>query len=132
MTEARMNRPSVGEQEGRSYGDERKGVWAREQVGRDETHPRIDLSRLREAGIRARRQLEEQVRKRPYTVLGATAGVGFVVGSVLGSRLGQVAVAAGIGYLAKSLLERDVVDRLRLQIEKLGQDRPRAAAGVGG
>ena len=123
-----MNRPSVGEQEGRSYVDERKGGWTRSEVGdegeRDEGQPGIDLARLREAGLHARRQFEEQLRKRPYVVLGASAGVGFVVGSVLGSRLGQLIVAAGVGYFAKSVLERDVVDRLLHEIEKLANERP--------
>ena len=126
-----MNRPSVGEQEGRFY--ERKGVSGREpQAGPDEEHSGIDVARLREAGLRARRRLEDEMRKRPYAVLGASAGVGFVLGSVLGSRFGQMIVAAGIGYFGKSLLERDVVERLRLQIERLVREGPRAGAGVAG
>ncbi len=81
---------------------------------------RGDLARLRAAGRNLGAQVEEQVRKRPYVVIGAAAGMGFVAGSLLGSRLGQLLVAAGIGYAAREVLEGDVdMDRIREGIARL-------------
>jgi hypothetical protein len=80
----------------------------------------IELERLREVGRNLGSQIDEQVRKRPYTALGAAAGFGFVAGSILGSRLGQVLLAAGIGYAAKRVLGGDFgLDRIQAEIEKL-------------
>lgn len=83
-----------------------------------------EMARLREAGRNLGAQLEEQVRKRPYVVIGAAAGLGFVAGSLLGSRLGQLLLAAGIGYAAKDALEGDLdLDRIRDGIDRLMHER---------
>jgi hypothetical protein len=80
----------------------------------------IELDRLREVGRNLGNQIDEQVRKRPYAALGAAAGFGFVAGSILGSRLGQMLLAAGIGYAAKRVLGGDFsLDRIQAEIEKL-------------
>ena len=88
---------------------------ARRRVGPSATHTaehddaarlRTEIARLREVGRNLGGQIDEQVRKRPYVGLGAAAGVGFVAGSLLGSRLGQVLLAAGIGYAAKRVARR--------------------------
>jgi ElaB/YqjD/DUF883 family membrane-anchored ribosome-binding protein len=50
--------------------------------------------------------LESQMRTRPYVALAATAGVSFLAGSILGTRVGRLALAAGAGYLATRVLER--------------------------
>lgn len=85
------------------------------------------MDRLRAAGKNLGTQLEEQVRKRPYVVLGAAAGVGFVAGSLLGSRLGQLLIAVGIGYAAREALEEGAagagIDRIREGIEQLTGER---------
>jgi hypothetical protein len=84
------------------------------------------MERLRAAGKNLRAELEEQVRKRPYVVIGAAAGVGFVAGSLLGSRLGQLLIAAGIGYVARETLERGPgMDRIREGIEQLTGEKAR-------
>ncbi|HTB79198.1 MAG TPA: hypothetical protein VK762_38405 [Polyangiaceae bacterium] len=80
----------------------------------------IELDRLREVGRNLGNQIDEQVRKRPYAVLGAAAGFGFVAGSILGSRLGQMLLAAGVGYAAKRVLGGDFgIERLQAELEKL-------------
>jgi hypothetical protein len=80
----------------------------------------IEMDRLREVGRNLGSQIDEQVRKRPYVVLGAAAGFGFVAGSVLGSRLGQMLLAVGVGYAAKRVLGGDFgIDRIQAELEKL-------------
>jgi len=79
-----------------------------------------EVDRLREVSRNLGSQIDEQVRKRPYVVLGAAVGVGFVAGSLFGSRLGQVLLAAGIGYAAKHALGGEVsLDRIQAGIERL-------------
>jgi ElaB/YqjD/DUF883 family membrane-anchored ribosome-binding protein len=94
---------------------------------------RIEMDRLREVGRNLGEQLDEQVRKRPYVVLGAAAGAGFVAGSILGSRLGQVLLAAGVGYAAKHVLGGEFgLDRLQAGLERLtGEFEAKAERGSG-
>jgi ElaB/YqjD/DUF883 family membrane-anchored ribosome-binding protein len=120
-----MNRPNADEQQS-PRGQERAEQSARrtEAGARAEsTSPSwksIEVDRLREVGRNLGGQLDEQVRKRPYVVLGAAVGAGFVAGSVLGSRLGQVLLAAGIGYAAKRMLGEDFgLDRIQAELERL-------------
>src|SRR5580700_9039561 len=82
--------------------------------------PRIDMERLREVGKNLGGQVDDQVQKRPYIVIGAAAGAGFIAGSILGSRLGQILLATGVGYAAKQLLGSDFgLERLQAGLEKL-------------
>ena len=86
----------------------------------------IEMDRLREVGRNLGGQLDEQVRKRPYAVVGAAAGLGFVAGSILGSRLGQVLLAAGLGFAAKRVLGDEFgVDRLQAGLERLASETER-------
>jgi hypothetical protein len=88
---------------------------AKERVG-------VEIERLKAAGRNLGRQLEAQVRERPLVALGAAAGIGFVAGALVGSRLGQLAIALGIGYVAKNLVngEPGGIERLvERGIEKL-------------
>ena len=122
-----MNRTDIDEHAQHGTGqDERKRT---RHAGGEAGAPdkgRIEMTRLREAGKNLGVQLEEQVRKRPYVVIGAAAGVGFVAGSLFGSRLGQVLLAAGLGYMAKNVLEGDIgVERIQEGIERLTQDKER-------
>jgi hypothetical protein len=88
--------------------------------------PPIEMDRLREVGRNLGGQIDEQVRKRPYAVLGAAVGFGFVAGSILGSRLGQVLLAAGVGYAAKRVLGGEFgIDRIQAGLEKLTSDTER-------
>jgi ElaB/YqjD/DUF883 family membrane-anchored ribosome-binding protein len=81
---------------------------------------RIDIERLREVGKNLGGQVDDQVQKRPYVVIGAAAGAGFIAGSILGSRLGQILLATGVGYAAKQLLGSDFgLERLQAGLEKL-------------
>lgn len=117
-----MNRTSIDEQGQRAQ--QPQGTGERE---RREEERGIEMARLREVGRNLGAQIEEQVQKRPYVVLGAAAGIGFVAGSLFGSRLGQVLLAAGLGYVAKNVLSGDLdVERLQEGIEKLAHERARA------
>ena len=53
-------------------------------------------------------RLEAQVKARPFVALGAVAGISFVAGSILGNRIGQLAVAIGIGYAATRIAQVNV------------------------
>jgi ElaB/YqjD/DUF883 family membrane-anchored ribosome-binding protein len=120
-----MNRTSIDEQQ-RGQKEESKASRRAERMRHDqqEEGKTMDLSRLRELTRNLGGQLEEQARKRPYVALGAAVGVGFVAGSLLGSRLGQALLAAGIGYVAKNLIDGDIgVERLQENIEKLAHER---------
>jgi len=84
----------------------------------------LDVARLREVGRNLGEQIEEQVQKRPYVVIGAAAGIGFVAGSLFGSRLGQMLLAAGLGYVAKNLIAGEIdVERLKEKLEELSGER---------
>jgi len=105
-----------------------------ERRGQGQRHERlqenlrkVDIGRLRDVGRNLATQLEQQAGKRPFVVIGAAAGVGFVAGSVFGSRLGQVLLAAAAGYFAKNVLEGDIgLERLEDNLEKLAHERTRA------
>jgi ElaB/YqjD/DUF883 family membrane-anchored ribosome-binding protein len=118
-----MNRPIADEQAPRERAQAHVGhspdAGHRSDSKTGGHHP-LEVDRLREVGRNLAGQLDEQVRKRPYVVLGAAAGFGFVAGSLLGSRLGQVMIAAGVGYAAKRVLGDDFgIERIQAEIEKL-------------
>jgi hypothetical protein len=51
-----------------------------------------------------------------------------VAGSLLGSRLGQVMIAAGLGYAAKRVLGDDFgIERIQAEIEKLTGEAERGS-----
>jgi hypothetical protein len=116
-----MNRTDVDEsaQQAASHHERRsagRGGWQ----GAVE-HGGVELARLREAGANIGSQIQEQARKRPYVVIGAAAGLGFVAGSLLGSRLGQVLLAAGVGYVVRNVLQDGAVERLQDALDRLGK-----------
>jgi hypothetical protein len=122
-----MNRPNADEVQQPPRGHERAQEPA---ARRQETGHRgsssaapwrpIEIDRLKQVGRNLGGQLDEQVRKRPYVVLGAAVGAGFVAGSILGSRLGQTLLAVGIGYAAKRMLGDDFgIERIQAELEKL-------------
>lgn len=87
----------------------------------------LDVARLKEVGKNLGEQIEEQVQKRPYVVIGAAAGIGFVAGSLFGSRLGQMLLAAGLGYVAKNLVSGNIdVDRLQEKLEEISGEHSTA------
>jgi hypothetical protein len=110
-----MNRTPRTNEESRTQPQQR-----REEQG-------LDVARLREVGKNLGAQLEEQVQKRPYVVIGAAAGIGFVAGSLFGSRLGQMLLAAGLGYIAKNLVAGDIsVEHLQEKLEEISGERSTA------
>jgi DUF883 C-terminal glycine zipper region len=118
-----MSRTDIGDQGQRTQQDPEK----RSAHGGEAGEGGLDLERLREVGHNLSTQLEEQVHKRPYIVVGAAAGVGFVLGSLFGTRLGQVLLAAGIGYVVKNVVGGEFgVERIEQSLEKLTGDRQQA------
>ena len=99
-----------------------RGASARDS--NDEQRRRVQFERLRDAGRNLGVQLEEQVHKRPYVVLGAAAGAGLVAGSLFGRRLGQVLLAAGVGYVARNVVGGGFdIDRIQAGLERLAGER---------
>jgi hypothetical protein len=120
-THERLEQPT-GQVERTSTGGEPRQRGEPREPGRT----KLEMDRLRAAGKNLGTQLEEQVRKRPLVVIGAAAGVGFVAGSLLGSRLGQLLIAAGIGYMARETVEGGPgMERIREGIEQLTGERAR-------
>jgi hypothetical protein len=118
-----MNR-TTGEQGQHGQPQERRARGGERTGGDGEPLRALEMERLRAVGRNLGAQLGEQVQKRPYVVIGAAAGLGFVAGSLLGSRLGQMLLAAGIGYVAKNLAEGDIgVERIQERLEQLAGER---------
>jgi hypothetical protein len=69
-----------------------------------ETHG-VDLKKYLDAGRNVGRTLEDQIVTRPYVALGIVGGAGFLLGSLIGSRVGQIAVAIGIGFAATKVMQ---------------------------
>ncbi len=113
-----MNRSDQEHHAHRAVTDE--GMGERRAREARATHRRIEWNHLREVGKNLGGQIDAQVRRRPYVAVGAAAGIGFVAGSFLGSRLGQMLLAAAIGFAAKSVLEGDLsAETVRTRLEKL-------------
>jgi len=55
--------------------------------------------------------LERQAKERPYVVLGAAAGIGFILGGGLASRLAGILLAAGGRMLASQLVGASLNER---------------------
>ncbi len=88
-----------------------------------EQRRRVRVARLREAGRNLGAQIDEQIHKRPYAVVGAAAGIGLLAGSIFGTRIGQVLLAAGVGYAAKNIIGGNIsIERIQAGIEKLARD----------
>lgn len=99
---------------------------ARAQGSQAQAEP-LSMDKIRDVGKNLGEQLETQIKDRPYVVLGAVAGVGFVAGSLLGSRLGQIAIALAGGYLVRNMIRGggggDVQRFVKEGIDKLTQER---------
>jgi hypothetical protein len=64
-----------------------------------------ELARIKRVGSKAGGEISSYVRKQPLAALGIALGTGFVLGSVVGSRLGRMALVAVAGYAAQELIE---------------------------
>jgi hypothetical protein len=53
--------------------------------------------------------MERQARERPYAVLGTAAGVGFILGGGLASRIAGILLAIGGRVLATQVLETQIL-----------------------
>lgn len=99
---------------------EERGGTRRKRSAEDGERRKLEIAKLREVTRNLGAQLEEQVGKRPYVVIGAAAGLGFMAGSLFGSRLGQVLLAAALGYAMKNAMGDELgVERIRAGLEKL-------------
>jgi ElaB/YqjD/DUF883 family membrane-anchored ribosome-binding protein len=117
-----MNQTNVGDTHGNSTAEsrqERKRRLAQEGLSAN-ARRRLELGRWRDAGRNLSTQIDEQVHKRPYVALGAAAGIGFVAGSLFGTRLGQLVMAIGLGYVAKGILgDLASLEALQVGLEKM-------------
>jgi len=120
-----MNNTGIDEQQGHLEQESRAAKRARARREGGSEGRGIDLKRLQEVGGNLASQVTEQARKRPTVALGAAAGLGFVAGSLFGSRLGQMCLAAAIGYVARNAFENgDLgVQRLQENLEKISRER---------
>jgi ElaB/YqjD/DUF883 family membrane-anchored ribosome-binding protein len=111
-----MNQTNIDDMRAGS-GQDRK---QRARQSSSDAQRRFELGRWREVGQNLSTQIDEQIHKRPYVAVGAAAGVGFVAGSLFGSRLGQVLVAVGFGYFAKTLLgDAASLEAIQAGLEKM-------------
>ncbi len=81
-----------------------------------ETPHGVDIKKYLDDAKSMGKTLETQMSSRPYVVLGAVAGASFVAGSLLGSRIGQLAVAIGVGYAATRFLQDPDVKSLARKV----------------
>jgi hypothetical protein len=65
----------------------------------------LQLAKIKRAGMNIGGELGTYVKKQPVAAVGIALGAGFVLGAVLGSRLGRIALVAAIGYAAQELVE---------------------------
>ena len=89
----------------------------------------LSMERIKSVGQNLGQQIEQQLSDRPYVVLGAVAGVGFVAGALIGSRLGQIAVAIAGGYLIRNAIRAqggDLQKVVKQGIDKLTNERTTA------
>ncbi len=119
-----MNRLNAEEQNSTTTRERRhERVSRRGAEGEGRSHQALHIGRLGEVARNLGAQLDEQVHKRPYVVLGTTAALGFVAGSVLGSRFGQLVLAVGLGYVVRNVLGGEIdLGALSAEAEKLGSE----------
>ena len=82
-------------------GNEKVETAARAAI--EELRPRIDeLARVaRDVGG----EIAAYVKKRPVAAVGVAAGAGFVVGTLVGSRIARVALTMAAGYAVQEIVE---------------------------
>jgi ElaB/YqjD/DUF883 family membrane-anchored ribosome-binding protein len=114
-------RAAIPTQEGTmEHADEQNSTTTRarreRRIWRQESHDqsmrnaerRRRIRELVEAARNLAPQIDEQVHKRPYVIVGGAAALGFVAGSLLGSRFGQLVLALGLGYVARNVLGGEI------------------------
>lgn len=117
-----MNRNDFEEHQSAAHreGADDRGSGRRPHSSDTAERRKLEIARLRNVSRNLAAQIEEQVGKRPYVVIGAAAGIGFVAGSLFGSRLGQALLAVGLGYALKNALGGELgVERIQAGLEKL-------------
>jgi hypothetical protein len=63
------------------------------------------LAKIKRAGLGVTEGIGAYVKEQPVAAVGIALGAGFVLGSILGNRLGRVALTAAVGYAAQELIE---------------------------
>ncbi len=108
---------------GAPSGTERQGHRSIGDHGRQIHHDAHALAAaVRDAADDLERYLTEQVEERPYTTLGVAAGVGFVLGGGLRSRLTVVLLGAAT-RLATALAARELAARLSPEASASAQNK---------
>ncbi len=106
-----MDHANVDEQNSTTTRPRRERPMRREESHDQSLRNNERRRRIREFAEVARNlgsQIDEQVHKRPYVVVGSTAVLGFVAGSLFGSRFGQLVLAVGLGYVARNVLGGEI------------------------
>jgi hypothetical protein len=63
------------------------------------------------------RRMEQELKTRPRVIVGAVGGVSFVLGVLVGSRMGRLFAAAALGCGAKAMFDRGVFTDLLRMVE---------------
>jgi hypothetical protein len=92
-----------------------------------------ELSKIKRASSSLGSEITTYVKKQPMASIGIALGTGFVLGSVLGTRLGRIALVAAAGYAAQELAEAALgkggVRQLLVQeVQKLANASERTAS----
>ncbi len=66
---------------------------------------RVQIAKIKRAGMSISDEVGTFVKEKPLAAVGIALGTGFVLGSVLGTRLGRIALVAAGGYAAQEILE---------------------------
>ena len=80
----------------------------------------FDMDKVRETMRKLGTDAIEQTKAHPQIAVGVGVGIGFIAGSIFGTRLGQLACALGAGYVLKHALANGAsLDSIQRSIEKL-------------
>jgi hypothetical protein len=94
-------------------------------------HPTAkNLDELRRLGKTLPRKVRREMAERPELVLAAVAGVSFLAGATLGSRLGRAVLGAAIPIALERLVTGQLVPRLTKYAEDLWSEPARPAHTV--
>jgi hypothetical protein len=99
LASALLGTPRVGEKDERmSNANEPRAAAASNTPRAHAMRHGVDLRRVLDEAKSMGERLGTRMSSRPYIVLGAVAGVSFLAGGLLATRIGQLAVAGALGH----------------------------------
>lgn len=63
-----------------------------------------EFGKIKKAGTNARDEISAYVKKEPLAAVAIAVGTGFVLGSIVGSRLGRLALMAAAGSVVQEMM----------------------------